>query len=129
MASLRRRDRSGTRLPLLRLPALGGKPIVAGRSYRWIARLDWAPDSGTASIDAARSARPHRPLVDLIRVGVVPRQVCGETAASSDDTACAASFRMASSLGWIGKAGSVGITPSIHLVPTGWHTSWPMLES
>jgi len=32
----------------------GGQPIVAGWSYQWIAQLDWALDSWTAPMDAAR---------------------------------------------------------------------------
>jgi DDE superfamily endonuclease len=31
-----------------------GQPIVAGWSYQWITQLDWAPDSWTAPVDAAR---------------------------------------------------------------------------
>jgi hypothetical protein len=31
-----------------------GKPIVAGWSYQWICGLDWAADSWTAPVDAAR---------------------------------------------------------------------------
>jgi hypothetical protein len=31
-----------------------GQPIVAGWSYQWITRLDWAPDSWTAPVDAMR---------------------------------------------------------------------------
>jgi hypothetical protein len=33
-----------------------GQPIVAGWSYQWITQLDWAPDSWTAPVDAARIA-------------------------------------------------------------------------
>src|SRR5207237_1670025 len=28
-----------------------GQPIVAGRSYQWIARLDWSPDGWTAPLE------------------------------------------------------------------------------
>jgi len=31
-----------------------GRPIVAGWSYQWISQLNWAPDSWTAPLDAAR---------------------------------------------------------------------------
>src|SRR5512144_1602528 len=31
-----------------------GQPIVAGWSYQWITQLDWANDSWTAPMDAAR---------------------------------------------------------------------------
>ena len=33
-----------------------GQPIVAGWSYQWITQLDWAKDSWTAPLDAARIA-------------------------------------------------------------------------
>jgi hypothetical protein len=33
-----------------------GQPIVAGWSYQWITQLDWAMDSWTAPVDAARIA-------------------------------------------------------------------------
>ena len=47
-----------------------GKPIVAGWSYQWITQLDWAPDSWTAPLDAARippSANSTTVTVEQVR--------------------------------------------------------------
>src|SRR5512144_984068 len=38
-----------------------GQPIVAGWSYQWITQLDWANDSWTAPMDAARIPREPTP--------------------------------------------------------------------
>jgi hypothetical protein len=55
-----------------------GQPIVAGWSYQWISQLDWAPDSWTAPLDAARippGANATDATVEQIRrlVGLLPR--------------------------------------------------------
>ena len=65
-----------------------GQPIVAGWSYQWITQLDWACDSWTAPLDAARIAP------DRDKVAATTAQIRGLVArlAVSDSTAAVPTF-------------------------------------